>query len=109
MIATLLHRHERFQRRGDDLYTNVTVALVDALNGFEMDVDHLDGHKVSSGASFADSYCEEQLPEKNCWLTVSHLSADNNYCWYFISTIFCCSSFIMLYDQACLVQTVYPL
>ncbi|XP_020626187.1 dnaJ homolog subfamily B member 11-like [Orbicella faveolata] len=39
-------RHERFRRRGDDLYTNVTVALVDALNGFEMDIDHLDGHKV---------------------------------------------------------------
>ena len=43
------NRHERFQRRGDDLYTNVTVALVDALNGFEMDVDHLDGHKVEVG------------------------------------------------------------
>ncbi|KAJ7392047.1 DnaJ sub B member 11 [Desmophyllum pertusum] len=39
-------RHEQFQRNGDDLYTNVTVALVDALNGFEMDIDHLDGHKV---------------------------------------------------------------
>lgn len=48
------NRHERFRRRGDDLYTNVTVALVDALNGFEMDIDHLDGHKVRSGASFAD-------------------------------------------------------
>lgn len=43
-----LDRHEQFQRNGDDLYTNVTVALVDALNGFEMDIDHLDGHKVSS-------------------------------------------------------------
>ena len=31
----------------------MTVALVDALNGFEMDVDHLDGHKVRSGTSFA--------------------------------------------------------
>ena len=39
--------HDRFQRKGDDLYTNVTVALIDALNGFEMDIDHLDGHKVS--------------------------------------------------------------
>ena len=25
----------------------MTVALIDALNGFEMDIDHLDGHKVS--------------------------------------------------------------
>ena len=32
----------------------MTVALVDALNGFEMDIDHLDGHKVRSWASCAD-------------------------------------------------------
>ena len=38
--------HPKFERRGDDLYTNVTVSLVDALNGFEMDLVHLDGHKV---------------------------------------------------------------
>lgn len=38
--------HTRFERRGDDLYTNVTVSLVDALSGFEMDIEHLDGHKV---------------------------------------------------------------
>ena len=41
-------RHEHFERRGDDLYTNVTIGLVDALNGFEMDIEHLDGHKVST-------------------------------------------------------------
>lgn len=41
-------RHEHFERRGDDLYTNVTIGLVDALNGFEMDIEHLDGHKVCS-------------------------------------------------------------
>jgi len=38
--------HDRFERRGDDLYTNVTLSLVDALSGFEMDIEHLDGHKV---------------------------------------------------------------
>ena len=37
--------HPKFERKGDDLYTNVTVSLVDALNGFEMDIEHLDGHK----------------------------------------------------------------
>lgn len=66
MIAYWFNRHERFQRRGDDLYTNVTVALVDALNGFEMDVDHLDGHKVSVGlvspiTCWQDGYWELQL------------------------------------------------
>jgi len=38
--------HSQFERRGDDLYTNVTISLVDALQGFEMDIEHLDGHKV---------------------------------------------------------------
>lgn len=40
-------RHARFERRVDDLYTNVTVTLADALTGFEMDIKHLDGHMVS--------------------------------------------------------------
>uniref|UniRef100_A0AAY4B6L5 DnaJ homolog subfamily B member 11 n=1 Tax=Denticeps clupeoides TaxID=299321 RepID=A0AAY4B6L5_9TELE len=39
-------KHPVFERRGDDLYTNVTISLVEALVGFEMDVVHLDGHKV---------------------------------------------------------------
>ncbi|XP_055837381.1 dnaJ homolog shv [Episyrphus balteatus] len=39
--------HERFQRKGDDLYTNVTISLQDALVGFSLDIPHLDGHKVS--------------------------------------------------------------
>ena len=39
-------RHPVFERRGDDLYTNVTITLTDALIGFEMDITHLDGHKV---------------------------------------------------------------
>ena len=67
------HAHDRFHRKGDDLYTNVTISLQDALTGllhvlihvfvffiqywsrnddfksllgFEMDIEHLDGHKV---------------------------------------------------------------
>lgn len=39
-------KHKKFERRGDDLYTNVTITLLDALVGFEMDIVHLDGHKV---------------------------------------------------------------
>ena len=38
--------HAVFERRGDDLYTNVTLSLQDALVGFTMDIEHLDGHKV---------------------------------------------------------------
>ncbi len=38
--------HSIFERRGDDLYTNVTISLTDALSGFQMEITHLDGHKV---------------------------------------------------------------
>ena len=39
-------RHPVFERRGDDLYTNVTISLRDALVGFELSIKHLDGHLV---------------------------------------------------------------
>ena len=35
-----------FERRGNDLYTNLTISLQDALTGFETEITHLDGHKV---------------------------------------------------------------
>ncbi|VEL40684.1 unnamed protein product [Protopolystoma xenopodis] len=41
-----MHRHLIFHRRGDDLHTNISISIVDALNGFSMEVSHLDGHKV---------------------------------------------------------------
>ncbi|VDN51227.1 unnamed protein product [Dracunculus medinensis] len=41
-----VQKHSRFERRGDDLYTNVTISLYEALSGFEMEIKHLDGHKV---------------------------------------------------------------
>ena len=43
-ISTL--KHARFERKGDDLYTNVTITLTQALVGFNIAIDHLDGHKV---------------------------------------------------------------
>lgn len=39
-------KHAVFERRGDDLFTNVTVSLLDALNGFSISITHLDGHQV---------------------------------------------------------------
>jgi len=39
-------KHKTFERRKDDLFTNVTISLIDALTGFDMEITHLDGHKV---------------------------------------------------------------
>ena len=41
-----LQPHAVFERRGNDLYTNLTISLQDALTGFETEITHLDGHKV---------------------------------------------------------------
>ncbi|KAL3993764.1 hypothetical protein ACH3XW_18920 [Acanthocheilonema viteae] len=41
-----IEKHPIFERRGLDLYTNVTISLEDALKGFKMEITHLDGHKV---------------------------------------------------------------
>ncbi|XP_067626250.1 dnaJ homolog shv [Eurosta solidaginis] len=38
--------HPHFHRKGDDLYTNVTISLQDALIGVNMNIKHLDGHLV---------------------------------------------------------------
>ena len=43
---SIVSRHNTFERKGDDLYTNVTLSLLDALNGFDLEIPHLDGHKV---------------------------------------------------------------
>lgn len=47
IVAIQQTPHDRFQRKGDDLYTNVTISLQDALVGFSLDIPHLDGHMVS--------------------------------------------------------------
>ena len=38
--------HSVFERKHDDLYTNVTITLLDASNGFKMDIKQLDGRKL---------------------------------------------------------------
>lgn len=38
--------HAVFERRGDDLYTNATISLADAMTGFTLALKHLDGHIV---------------------------------------------------------------
>ena len=37
--------HPRFSRRGNDLYIDETITLVEALAGFTREIVHLDGHK----------------------------------------------------------------
>uniref|UniRef100_A0AC35UIH9 J domain-containing protein n=1 Tax=Rhabditophanes sp. KR3021 TaxID=114890 RepID=A0AC35UIH9_9BILA len=41
-----IQKHTVFERKGMDLYSNITISLEQALNGFEMRIPHLDGHFV---------------------------------------------------------------
>jgi len=45
-VSLRLQPHTVFERRGADLYTNLTVSLEDAMTGFSTEVNHLDGHLV---------------------------------------------------------------
>ncbi|ENN76197.1 dnaJ homolog shv-like [Dendroctonus ponderosae] len=47
ILAIKTQPHPIFERRGDDLYTNVTISLQDALVGFTIELRHLDGHMVT--------------------------------------------------------------
>ncbi|CAF3889103.1 unnamed protein product [Rotaria sp. Silwood1] len=42
-----IQKHARFERKNNDLYTNLTITLEDALNGFDVSFPHLDGHNVT--------------------------------------------------------------
>ncbi|KAL8142629.1 hypothetical protein V2J09_015661 [Rumex salicifolius] len=42
--------HDNFVREGNNLYTNVTITLVQALVGFEKTIKHLDEHLVNIGS-----------------------------------------------------------
>ena len=72
VCVLLLFRHPVFERRGDDLYTNVTISLVEALVGFEMDIAHLDGHKVLHRTKVHENNIKSfRLSElKGVWLNV---------------------------------------
>jgi len=45
-VVLRLQPHQVFERRGADLYTNLTISLEDAMTGFSTSVKHLDGHSV---------------------------------------------------------------
>ena len=40
-------KHQRFERKGNDLYTTLTLTLEEALLGFNKEIDHLDDHIVT--------------------------------------------------------------
>ena len=46
-FKVVTQKHATYERKGDDLYTNVTISLQEALVGFEMSLKHLDNHAVN--------------------------------------------------------------
>ncbi|KAI9140858.1 hypothetical protein BKA69DRAFT_489552 [Paraphysoderma sedebokerense] len=48
--------HPTFTRKGDNLYTKLSIGLIEALLGFEKQIEHLDGKKVTVSRSEVTQY-----------------------------------------------------
>jgi DnaJ family protein A protein 2 len=46
-IRVLIEPHPRFQRKGADLFIDKTITLLEALVGFNFEIEHLDGRKFT--------------------------------------------------------------
>ena len=46
IVEILVEKHKRFIRKGADLLYNVDISLLEALTGFELVIEHLDGRKI---------------------------------------------------------------
>jgi DnaJ family protein A protein 2 len=46
IVEIMIEKHKRFIRKGADLVFNASISLLEALTGFEMIVEHLDGRKI---------------------------------------------------------------
>lgn len=46
VVEILVQKHKKFQRKGADLVYNADITLLEALTGFEILVEHLDGRKI---------------------------------------------------------------
>jgi len=72
---------KRFIRRGDDLYMNMTISLLEALVGFSKSFRHLDGHTVKVGKEDVTKpgevfmIAEEGMPKHNWSLSSATCSS----------------------------------
>jgi len=46
IVEIMIEKHKKFIRKGADLVYNASITLLEALTGFEMLVEHLDGRKI---------------------------------------------------------------
>uniref|UniRef100_A0AAF5D0X3 DnaJ homolog dnj-20 n=1 Tax=Strongyloides stercoralis TaxID=6248 RepID=A0AAF5D0X3_STRER len=46
VMRVKIEKHPIFERRGNNLFTNLTISLEQSLNGFQQELTHMDGHKV---------------------------------------------------------------
>ncbi|KAG1680159.1 hypothetical protein FOA52_000272 [Chlamydomonas sp. UWO 241] len=75
----------KWERRANDLILNQTISLVDALTGFERQIEHLDGHLVTIGRSTVTHVGDYQFIEGEGMPVFNHATARGNlYIQYFI-------------------------
>jgi DnaJ family protein A protein 2 len=46
IVEVMIEKHKRFIRKGADLVYTASISLLEALTGFEMVIEHLDGRKI---------------------------------------------------------------
>lgn len=59
LLTVVSAPHSQFRRSGNDLYTNVTLTLKEALLGFEKTLTHLDGHEVELHRDAVTQYAQQ--------------------------------------------------
>jgi DnaJ family protein A protein 2 len=53
--------HPVFKRKGADLYMEKNISLLEALTGFNFEIEHLDGHKIRVTTLPGETICHGDI------------------------------------------------